>query len=116
VQDRPLFKASASVEFATFGSGAAAVRALSQSGLFPTNCRLLDAGEALISARLTEGAGALLVLGFESADHRVDPWLERALELCRDHGGTLPSPPQLSDISGRSGAAPSAGRDGPAGA
>jgi FAD/FMN-containing dehydrogenase len=114
VQDRPLFKASASIEFADFGSGAAAVRALSQSGLFPTNCRLLDAGEALISARLTDGAGALLVLGFESADHRVDPWLERALELCRDHGGTLPNEPQLSDIS--SSTAPPAGREGAAGA
>ena len=30
---------------------------------------------------------ALLVLGFESADHPVDAWLERALELARDHGG-----------------------------
>jgi len=27
------------------------------------------------------------VLGFESADHPVDPWLERALEIARDHGG-----------------------------
>ena len=31
--------------------------------------------------------GALLVLGFESADHPVDAWIERAVELCRDHGG-----------------------------
>jgi alkyldihydroxyacetonephosphate synthase len=123
LQDRPRFKASASVEFADFGSGTAAVRALSQSGLFPTNCRLLDAGEALVSARLTDGAGALLVLGFESADHHVGPWLERALELCRDHGGTLPSAPQFTDSAaagdssgeGR-GAGPPAGRDGPAGA
>ena len=30
---------------------------------------------------------ALLVLGFESADHPVDAWLDRALELARDHGG-----------------------------
>jgi alkyldihydroxyacetonephosphate synthase len=28
-----------------------------------------------------------LVLGFESADHALDPWMERALEVCRDAGG-----------------------------
>ncbi|MDQ1535254.1 MAG: alkyldihydroxyacetonephosphate synthase, partial [Actinomycetota bacterium] len=121
LQDRPRFKASASVEFASFERSAAAVRALSQSGLFPTNCRLLDAGEAMISAALTSGAGALLVLGFESADHELGPWLERALELCRDHGGTLPTAPQFSDSatpaerSGDATASP-AGREGAAGA
>jgi len=31
----------------------------------------------------------MLLLGFESADHPMDPWLERALEICRDHGGTV---------------------------
>ena len=27
------------------------------------------------------------MLGFESADHPLDAWMERALELCADHGG-----------------------------
>jgi alkyldihydroxyacetonephosphate synthase len=27
------------------------------------------------------------VLGFESADHDPSPWMERALELCEEHGG-----------------------------
>jgi alkyldihydroxyacetonephosphate synthase len=27
------------------------------------------------------------VLGFESADHELGPWMSRALELCEDHGG-----------------------------
>ena len=123
LQDRPRFKASASVEFADFASGAAAVRALSQSALFPTNCRLLDAGEAMISARLSTGAGALLVLGFESADHELGPWLDRALELCRDHGGTLPNAAQYSDTAAvddgagaQAATATPAGRDGAAGA
>jgi alkyldihydroxyacetonephosphate synthase len=121
LQDRPRFKASASVEFASFEAGAGAVRALSQSGLFPTNCRLLDAGEAMISARLTSGAGALLVLGFESADHELGPRLERALELCRDHRGTLPSAPQFSDSAtvvegGGEESVSRAGREGAAGA
>ena len=51
-----------------------AVRALSQSGLEPANCRLLDPGEAASSAG-GSGVEALLVLGFESADHDLEPWM-----------------------------------------
>src|SRR5215208_2100921 len=88
VQRRPEFRASASVEFGDFADGGRAVRALAQSGLQPSNCRLLDPGEAsLTGAAPTERA--LLVLGFESADHPLGPWIERALELCRDHRGEL---------------------------
>ena len=86
LQDRPTFRASKACQFDSFGAGAEAVRALSQSGLFPANCRLIDANEA---ANTGAGSGkeALLVLAFESADHPVEPWLERALELVADHGG-----------------------------
>jgi len=129
LQDRPRWKASAGVEFPDLESGADAVRALAQSGLFPANCRLLDAGEALLSASLSPGAGALLVLGFESADHPVDASMDRALELCRDHRGSLPAPVASTDAgppgppgppgtaSGGSatGADGRAGRDGAAG-
>jgi alkyldihydroxyacetonephosphate synthase len=86
VQPRPEHRRSAGVRFATFASGAECVRAIAQSGLHPSNCRLLDAGEA----RLTmagDGSHALLVLGFESTDHPVDRAMERALELCAEHGG-----------------------------
>jgi alkyldihydroxyacetonephosphate synthase len=86
VQARPQFRASAPVHFDSFAAGAQAVRALSQSGLYPSNCRLLDPAEAAITGSAPEGR-ALLVLGFESADHPVDAWMERALELCGDHGG-----------------------------
>lgn len=88
LQDRPRWRASASVSFADTLAGAAAVRAVAQSGLAPTNCRLLDPGEAMTSGA---GAGdaAILVIGFESADHRPDAWMARALELCRDHGGKV---------------------------
>ena len=89
LQDRVRFKASAGVHFSDFATGAEAVRALSQSALFPTNCRLLDPGEALVSAGIVD-TGALLVLGFESADHPVDAWMARAVEIVQDHGGTLP--------------------------
>ncbi len=90
LQDRPTLRASASVTFPDFATGAATVRALSQTGLYPTNCRLLDPGEALTSGA-GSGAEAVLVLGFESADHPLDAWMTRALECCRDHGGTVPA-------------------------
>src|SRR5207237_7809130 len=98
VQDRVRFKASAGVHFSSFASGAEAVRAVAQAGLYPTNCRLLDPGEALISAGVSDGS-ALLVLGFESADHPVDAWIARAVECCADHGGTVPDGVQTSSSS-----------------
>jgi alkyldihydroxyacetonephosphate synthase len=87
VQERPTFKESAGVTFDSFSAGAAAARALSQSGLYPSNCRLLDPGEAALTGASSEGA--LLMLGFESADHEVGPWMDRALELSADHGGRV---------------------------
>jgi alkyldihydroxyacetonephosphate synthase len=92
LQDRPTFRASTSVRFEGddgFLRGAEAVRQLSQSGLFPSNCRLLDPGEAQ-NAGAAQGDAAVLVLGFESADHGLDAWMARAVELCRDAGGLVP--------------------------
>ncbi|WP_020495910.1 FAD-binding oxidoreductase [Sciscionella marina] len=94
VRPRPRWRASAAVHFADFDHGLAAVRAVAQSDLAPANCRLLDPVEAMINAGSTD---AVLVLGFESADHPVTPWMRRALELCREHGGTLPEPANYSD-------------------
>ena len=90
VQDRPRWRSSAGVHFATYDAGVDATRAISQSALFPTNCRLLDGAEAAISAGVGGIEGALLVLGFESADHPVEAWMARAVELVEDHGGTIP--------------------------
>jgi alkyldihydroxyacetonephosphate synthase len=92
VQPRPSHRCSAGVLFESFPRGAECVRALSQSGLNPTNCRLIDAREARMTmAGATRssrnGSHALLVLGFESTDHPVEEAMERALELCREHGG-----------------------------
>jgi alkyldihydroxyacetonephosphate synthase len=67
------------------------VRALAQSGLHPSNCRLLDPGEAQ-SSGAGAGDAAILLLGFESADHELDAWLARALECCSDAGAVLPDP------------------------
>ncbi len=86
LQARPRFRAGAGVAFAGMEAGAGAVRALSQSGLFPANCRLLDPAEVAAN-RLSAGGAALLVLGFESADHDPSAKLARALEIAADHGG-----------------------------
>ncbi len=86
VRPRPGFKVSCGVGFDDFLAAANAVREISQSGLYPSNCRLLDALEAG-----TTGAGngerSLLVLGFESAHHPVDGPMELALAIAREHGG-----------------------------
>jgi alkyldihydroxyacetonephosphate synthase len=92
LQDRPTFRAGASLRFGGpdgFLRGADAVRRLAQSGLHPSNCRLLDAQEAQTSGA-GDGSHAVLVLGFESADHSQDARLARALELCRDAGAEAP--------------------------
>ncbi len=105
LQDRPRWRAAASVAFADYSAGVSAVRALAQSGLHPANCRLLDPMEAFINAG---SPTSVLVLGFESADHPVSARMERALELCRDHGGTLDEPARYTDSAdqvARSGAA-----------
>jgi alkyldihydroxyacetonephosphate synthase len=88
VQPRPSHRASAGVRFASFSAGAACVRAISQSGLHPSNCRLLDPGEAALTLA-GDGSHALLVLGFESSDHPVEEPMARALELCAEHGGSV---------------------------
>jgi alkyldihydroxyacetonephosphate synthase len=86
LQDRPVHQASASVTFETMAKATAAVRALSQSGLFPSNCRLLDPAEAGAHG-VGDGTQAVLVLGFESADHPLDAWMKRSLELVADFQG-----------------------------
>jgi alkyldihydroxyacetonephosphate synthase len=86
VQERPRWKASCGVAFDDFATGGAAVREISQSGLYPSNCRLLDETEAALTHAGPPGK-ALLVLGFESAHHPVDGPMRLALEAARDHGG-----------------------------
>jgi alkyldihydroxyacetonephosphate synthase len=86
LQERPRWHATASVAFDDYGAAVTATRTIAQSGLFPSNCRLLDAAEALLNAGTTV-TGGLLLLAFESADHPVHSWLDRALEIVRDHGG-----------------------------
>jgi alkyldihydroxyacetonephosphate synthase len=86
VRPRPEFKSSCGVEFDDFLAAAGAVREISQSGLYPSNCRLLDATEAGMTGA-GSGEKSLLVLGFESAHHPVDAPMELALTIAREHDG-----------------------------
>jgi alkyldihydroxyacetonephosphate synthase len=86
VRERPSEKVSAGVAFDEFAAGAEAVREISQAGLYPSNCRLLDAVESDTSSAGPPGK-AMLVLGFESAHHPVDDAMALAIDAARAHGG-----------------------------
>ncbi|MGP0060701.1 MAG: FAD-binding oxidoreductase [Beijerinckiaceae bacterium] len=104
LQDRPTFRAAGAVRFNDFFAAARALRAISQAGLYPANCRILDPQEAS-NTGAGDGTFAVMVLAFESADHPLDAWMARALECCADYGGK----PEAK-------AAPDAHRQGSAGA
>ena len=86
LQDRPRFRAGGAVRFKDFFTAARALRVLSQAGLYPSNCRILDAEEAF-NTGAADGSVAIMVLAFKSADHKLDAWTARALECCADFGG-----------------------------
>ncbi len=88
VRPRPGHKASTTVLFDDFRAGAEAVRAISQTALGPSNCRLLDPLEAGTTGA-GDGEHAILILGFESAHAPVDHPLGLATECAQDHGGTV---------------------------
>ena len=89
VRPRPEHKASTSVLFGDFRTGAEAVRAISQTGLNPSNCRLLDPLEAATTGA-GDGTQAVLILGFESPYAPVEHLLDLATECAADHGGLVP--------------------------
>lgn len=86
VQDLPRHRASCTVRFSTFASGVDACRALSQSGLFPANARLIEAEEALFMGA-GDGTQHILVLGFESAQFSQEDKLRTAVAICEQAGG-----------------------------
>ncbi len=88
LQGRVKFRANAAVAFKTFYQGAKAVRQITQAGLYPANCRYLDEKDAFFYGA-GDGTESMLLIGYESADHPVDAWLDRSLEICRDFGGTV---------------------------
>ena len=85
LQDRPKFRAGGAMQFPDFLTAARALRAISQAGLYPANCRILDPQEAF-NTGAADGSVAIMVLAFEFGDHPVEPWMTRAHECCVDHG------------------------------
>jgi len=98
LRKQPRFRASTTVRIADFYKGADMVRAISQAGLYPSNCRLIEAEEAAFT-EAGDGSHAIVILGFESADHPVDGWMHRALEICADHGGQWDEVPAKGDAT-----------------
>jgi alkyldihydroxyacetonephosphate synthase len=98
------------VTFDDFFAGARAARAVAQSGLHPSNCRLLDGIEAMLNGvpidAPPEAGGVragVLLLGFESADHAVNDRIERALALAVAEGGRCPKGARHREASERGG-------------
>lgn len=83
---RPTHRLSTTVRFRDYEKAVDAVRAISQAGLYPANARLIERGEAKF-AEAGDGTSDLLVLSFESADHPLAPWMDRALQISGDYGG-----------------------------
>ncbi len=101
---RPAFRLSTTVRFRDYEKAVAAVRTISQAGLFPANARLIEREEAKFT-EAGDGTCDLLVLSFESADHPLEPWMDRTLEICGDHGGEWDREALAEEGSQRRGAA-----------
>jgi alkyldihydroxyacetonephosphate synthase len=118
VRPRPRWRAGGTALFPTFSAGADCVRALAQSGLEPSNCRLIDPLEALVNGA-GDGSSAVVLVGFESPDHPLDAWADRAAELVQDHAGRIGTESwHVTDLGGTSSAGTGtvAGSDGGEGA
>ncbi len=87
LQTIPEYKAKQSVNFARWEDGVEACRLISQSGLNPSNARLVSPIEALNNG-LGNGSDTVLIVGFESHNHAVDAWLSEAFSLCTRCGGS----------------------------
>jgi alkyldihydroxyacetonephosphate synthase len=89
VRPRPVFKATATIEFPDFTEAAVgAVRLIAQSRLGPSNCRLIDPLEAATMGA-GDGSATLLLLGFESADLPVGELLDQGIAIAVEHGGKV---------------------------
>ncbi len=87
----PKQRVAAGVRFKTFEQALEAARALLQAGIQPTQLRVLDQYEHLLSRAFSGKAatGALMVLAFESAGAPLGETFVAAQEVCRQHGGEV---------------------------
>ena len=82
LQDRPKFRDGGAVRFKDFFTAARAVRAISQAGLYPSNCRILDPAEAY-NTGAADGSVAVMVLAFEFGRSRCRPVDEARARMLR---------------------------------
>ena len=87
----PATRVGAGVRFKTFEAALEAARALLHAGIYPTQLRILDPYEHLLSRAFSGKAatGALMVLAFESAGAPLAETFAAAQGLCRQHGGEV---------------------------
>ncbi|MGQ0587737.1 MAG: FAD-binding oxidoreductase [Gammaproteobacteria bacterium] len=87
----PTQRASAGVRFKTFEQALEAARALLHAGIQPTQLRILDPYEHMLSRAFSGKAatGALMVLAFESSGAPLSETFAAAQAICRQHGGEL---------------------------
>ena len=101
---RPTFRLSTILRFSNYEKAVAAVRTISQAALYPANARLIERDEAKFT-EAGDGTDDILVLTFELADHPLEPWMDRALEICGDYGGQWDRDALALEDSQRRGAA-----------
>ena len=82
LQDRPKFRDGGAVRFKDFFTAARAVRAISQAGLYPSNCRILDPAEAY-NTGAADGSVSVMVLAFEFGRSRCRPLDEASARMLR---------------------------------
>ena len=87
----PKERVGAGVRFKTFEASLEAARALLQAGIYPTQLRILDPYEHLLSRAFSGKAatGALMVLAFESAGAPLAETFAAAQDICRAQGGEV---------------------------
>ncbi|HAI75849.1 MAG TPA: FAD-binding oxidoreductase [Microscillaceae bacterium] len=88
VQDLPQYKATTTVKFKKFSEAVEAALQIAQSGLHPSNARLVDPLEAFGNG-LGDGTHTVIILGFESAHFPVEDNLQKALSICKVLGGVF---------------------------
>ncbi len=103
LQDLPTHKATRVVAFADLTAALLALGPLVQSGLDPSNCRVLDPLEALINGA-GDGSHAVMLVGFESPVIDVTADMQASLRLLADHGGRALEPPSAPGGEGDSAA------------
>ena len=92
LQDIPIYKLTQAIKFKNFEAAVETTRLIAQSGLNPSNARLVDPIEAA-SNGLGDGTSTMVIIGFESHQHPVNHWMEVALAICAKQGGIYETKP-----------------------